>query len=200
MRFVWTDQGDDPSWGVGDKHGIDGYFCPLPSFDLLTPVVLDEASRRGHVQGIYLGHNWLPGKTPAQIAALVSKDYKRIGGAVRKLRVMLNLEEHDPEFIADTLEAWRDLHPYVPTSWSCEPMQGGWMHPEFVQRVLTCRVRVVPQAFWGSPPMAPVETDQVLRDITRRGFPENVVSLFYDAAVLRDRWDGYAFTMGRLPA
>lgn len=196
MRFVWTDAGDDPSWHIGDAHGIHGYFAPL--FDPLTPSVLDEAGRRGHVQGAYLGHGWLPDRDATQLAAAVSQAYKALNGAKRKLRIMFNLEEHDPEFVADVLEEWRNRHPYVPTSWSCEGMQGGWMHPEFVQRVLTCRVRIVPQCFTGN--MTRIEGDAVLRDVIARGFPENVVSLFYDAKNLGLNWDGYAFTMGRLPA
>lgn len=197
MRFIWTDAGDDPSWGVGDAHGIDGYFMPM--FDSLTTraFLRDEVKARGHVAGIYLAHDWpverLP---PLKCAAAVSAEYKRC--QVPGLRVMFNMEEHDPEKIAATLEAWRELHPFVPTSWSPEGMQGGWMHPEFIERVLACRVRVVPQAFTGS--MVRRESDVVKADVVRRGFPENIVSVFYDAAQLGLDWDGYAFTMGRLPA
>lgn len=193
MRYIWTDAGDDPSWEVGDKHGINGYFAPL--WDPITPQVLAEAGRRGHVRGVYLGHNWLPGKSPAEIAAAVSAEYKRLN--IPGLRVMFNLEEHDPEKIASVLEEWRNLHRYVSTSWTMEPMQGGWMFPEFVQRVLNTRVRVVPQTFTGS--MQRFESDVVVRDIVRRGFPETIVSPFYDARQLGLGWDGYAFTMGRLP-
>ena len=204
MRFVWTDAGDDPSWGVGDAHGIDGYFAPL--WDPLTPEVLEEAGERGHVQGAYFGHNWRPGASGVEIAREVSAEYKRL--AIPGLRIMFNLEEHAPEHIASCLEEWRRLRPKVNTSWSCEGMQGGWMGPvllpgqapepgSFIARVLACRVRIVPQSFWGD--MRPIAADQVLRDLTRRGFPEHIVSLFYDASDLGDRWDGYAFTMGRLP-
>lgn len=197
MRFVWTDAGDDPSWSIGDKHGIDGYFAPL--FDSLTPAVLTETINRGHVAGVYLGHNWFPGLSAADLAAKVSAEYVRLQkGRPKKLRVMLNLEEHDPEFVADTLEEWRELHPFVATSWSPEGMQGGWMDPEFVQRILACRVRVVPQAFTGS--MERRESDVVKADVVRRGFPENVVSVFYPANDLGADWDGYAFRMGLLPA
>lgn len=199
MRFVWTDEGDDPTWETGDRHGVDGYFAPL--FDPLTPTVLDEAGRRGHVQGGYIGHKWLPDLGPDALAQRVSKAYDGLGGKQRQLRIMFNLEQHDPEFVAATLEAWRDLKPYVPTSWSPEGMQGGWMSPEFVQRVLTCRVRVVPQAYGGSSrPLQRRESDVVKADVVRRGFPENVVSCFYDAATLEPAtlWDGYAYTMGHL--
>ena len=196
MRFAWTDAGDDPSWHVGDKHGIDGYFMPM--FDPLTSraFLRSEIQGRGHVAGIYLGHGWMPGKTALEVARAVSAEYRRC--QVTGLRVMFNLEEHDPEKIASTLEEWRELHPFVPTSWSPEGMQGGWMNPEFVARVLACRVRVVPQAFTGS--MSRRESDIVKADIVRRGFPENAVSVFYDAAQLGMGWDGYAFSMGRLPA
>lgn len=208
MRFIWTDQGDDPSWHIGDAHGINGYFAPLPSVDPLTPAVLNEAQRRGHVQGIYLGHKWFPGLTAAQLAAKVNADYKALGGAKRGLRVMFNLEEHDPNWVISVLEEWRKLQRNVATSWSMEGMQGGWMGPvlrpgevpepgSFVARVLAARVRLVPQTFTGD--MRRQESDVVLRDLTRRGFPENIISPFYDAKQLGLGWDGYAFTMGRLP-
>lgn len=196
MRFVWTDAGDDPSWEVGDRHLIEGYFAPL--WDPLTPEVLDVAGERGHVQGVYFGNNWRPGMAPEAIAREVSAEYKRL--AIPGLRVMFNLEEQDPDFVARCLEEWRRLRPKINTSWSPAGMQGGWMHPEFVQRVLACRVRVVPQAFLDVPHMNRVESDVILRDIIRRGFPEHVVTCFYDAAQLGVRWEGYAFTMGRLPS
>jgi len=196
MRFVWTDAGDDPSWGVGDAHGIDGYFAPL--WDPITPEVLAEAGRRRSVQGVYFGHNWRPDASCVEIVREVSAEYKRLN--IPGLRVMFNWEQHDPgdpEDIAAGLEEWRRLRPLVGTSWSPEGMQGGWMAPGFVQRVLACRVRVVPQCFVGN--MARRESDIVLRDVIRRGFPESVVSCFYDAAQLGADWNGFAFTMGRLP-
>lgn len=196
MRFVWTDAGDDPSWGIGDQWSIDGYYAPL--FDEITPAVLDEAIRRGHAHGVYFGHNWRPGAGPVELVAEVSEEFFELVRTRPKLRLMWNLEEHDPTFVAAVLEEWRRRHPRVNTSWSCEGMQGGWMSPAFVQRVLACRVRVVPQCFTGG--MSRLESDVVLRDLLRRGFPENIVSPFYDAAQLGQRWDGFAFTMGRLPA
>ncbi len=200
MRYVWTDAGDDPSWTIGDENGIDGYFAPL--FDALTPSVLAEAARRGHVVGGYLGHNWFPGLSAEQLAVKVSAEYKRLQAALptKKLRVMFNLEQHDPEYVADTHEEWRELHPFVGTSWSPEGMQGGWMAPEFVARMMACRVRIVPQAYAGSGrPIERRESDVVKADVVRRGFPENVVSCFYDAAQLGRDWDGFAYTMGHLP-
>jgi hypothetical protein len=197
IRYAWTDAGDDPTWDVGDRHRIDGYFAPL--FDAITPAVLDEAGDLGHVQGAYFGHDWRPGVSAVDIVREVSAEYQRL--AIPGLRIMFNWEQHgpgDPEDIADGLEEWRRLRPKVNTSWSCEGMQGGWMYPTFVQRVLACRVRVVPQCFVGN--MQRRESDVVKADVVRRGFPENAVSCFYDAAQLGVGWDGFCFTAGRLPA
>jgi len=205
VRYVWTDAGDDPDVTHGDTFGINGYFMPM--FDSVTTkaYLRDEIAAKGHAVGIYIGHGWpqYVGKTPAQIAAVVSAEYARL--FVPGLKVQFNLEEHDPEFVASVLEEWRKLRPVTNTSWTMEGMQGGWMGPvttfvdpsHFVQRILECRVRLCPQCFIGN--MARRESDVVLRDLTRRGFPEHIISPFYDAANLGVGWDGFAFTFGRLP-
>lgn len=204
MRFVWTDAGDDPDWGVGDRNGITGYFAPI--FDPLTDSVIEEAVHRGKIAGIAVPHLQLKG-TPDEIADQVSREYDRLSKLVPtvKLRVSLNFEEHDPDLVADRLEAWRERKRFVPTSWSPEGMQGGWMNADFVHRVLACNVRVVPQAYAGAGrdatgKMKRRESDVVKANVVRAGFPENIVSCFYDAAQLGQDWDGYAFTMGHLPA
>lgn len=196
MRFAWTVAGDDPDWATLKRHGITGLYAPL--FDsLTTPAYLREFQQRGYVAGLYLGHNWFPGVSAHHLAEKVNAEYVRLSKGLKDVRVMFNWEQHDPNDIAGGLERWRQLQAKVNTSWSPEGMQGGWMSPDFVQRVLACRVRVVPQAFVGN--MQRRESDMVLRDLTRRGFPENIVSIFYDAAQLGANWDGYAFTAGRLP-
>jgi hypothetical protein len=196
MRFVWTDAGDDPDWGTGDRHGINGYFAPL--WDDITEEVLHEAAQRGHNVGAYFGHNWRPNASAESLVTEVTDEYGRLAARLPQLRLMWNLEQHEPDYIADVLERWRKNFPKVNTSWSPEGMQGGWMSSDFVARVLATKTRVVPQAFVGS--MERRESDIVLRDVVRRGFPENVVSIFYSAAQLGRDWDGYAFRMGTLPA
>ena len=197
MRFCWADAGDDPDYAAGDRHGIDGYFWPL--FDSLTTTVnLLDTQARGHVAGIYMATNWpqFAGKTPTQTAAAVSAEYLRL--AVPGLRVQFDIEEHDPDKIASTLEAWRSLRRGVGTSWTMEGGQGGWMTPEFVQRILACKVRIVPQLYNGA--MTEVwDSLAYARDLTSRGFPDAIISPFYDAAELPVGWDGYCFTAGRLP-
>lgn len=194
MRYVWVDAGNDPDWDKGDRHGITGWFMPM--FDSRTTLaMMKEIKARGKAAGIYFGHGWFGPLTPEQLVLKATAEYKRV--LVPDLRVMFNLEQQDPAYIARVLELWRAKHPRVGTSWSPEGMQGGWMSPDFVSRVVGVRVRVVPQCFTGD--MTRRESDIVLRDLTKRGFPESSVSMFYDAAQLGAGWDGYAFTMGRLP-
>lgn len=201
MKYAWTVAGDDPDYGQGQKHGITGYF--FPAEDSVTTVAeLQKADNTpgGKAIGVYQGAGWWDDLSPEGIAKRMNVEVNRLtkkNMVNRGLKVQFNLEEHDPERIAATLEAWRKLRPTTNTSWSPEGMQGGWMSPMFVARVLACRVRVVPQAFQGN--MQRVESDAVLRNLTRRGFPESSVSIFYDAAQLAPGWDGFAFTMGRLP-
>jgi hypothetical protein len=40
----------------------------------------------------------------------------------------------------------------------------------------------------------------VMRELLRAGFPENIISGFYDAALVTPSsgWDGFAFIQGRL--
>jgi len=149
--------------------------------------------------------NWpqFIGKTPKQIAAIVNAEYTRL--FIPGLKVQFDMEEHDlrpevddPNKIASTLEEWRLFRPWTGTSWTMEANQGGWMSPNFVKRILTCRVRLVPQCYNGA--MTEVwDTLTYARDLTERGFPDSSISPFYDAAKLPVGWDGFAFTMGRLP-
>jgi hypothetical protein len=194
VRFIWTVAGDDPGYDNCRAHGINGLYAPL--FDTLTTkAYLSTFKAEGFANGLYLGHNWFPALSGSALVAKVVAEYKRI--ALPDTRLMLNLEEHDPAKIALVVSAVRAALPKVNLSWSPEGMQGGWMSPEFVAQILAARCRVVPQAFLGN--MTRIESDQVLRDLTRRGFPEHIISIFYDAAALGHNWDGFAFTEGRLP-
>lgn len=203
MRFIWTVAGDDPDYGNCKAHGINGLFAPL--FDSLTSYMyLTEFQARGFTAGLYLGHHWFPNLTALQLANKTADEYLRLtksqgegAPALKDVRLMLNLEEHDPVFVLAVITQVRKRLPKVGVSWSPEGMQGGWMSDAFVQGVLAQRVRVVPQAFIGN--MARVESDQTLRDLLDRGFPASSISIFYDASQLGVNWDGYAFTEGRLP-
>lgn len=205
MKYIWTDAGDDPSWGDGDRHGIDGYFFPMEDAVTTTELV-SEAEGRGHAYGLYQGHNWHPGFTPGQLAQVCLDEYRRItksSTVLKKLRLQVNIEQADPLYIGDVFELLRVKLPTVGLSWSLMGMQGGWMSPSFVARIIVAKVRVVPEAFWGADGRMEgiYDTRALVRNLTERGFPDSLVSPMIDAkyaSIIRG-WDGYAFTMGRLP-
>ena len=199
MRYVWVDVGV-PDYAKGDSHGITGYFMPMYAAQT-TKAQLQDIVNHGRAAGLFVGHNWWgdadspPKLTPAQYAEKANAFYKSV--LVPGLRVQFNLEQHDPEYIASVFEAWRKLQPTVGTSWALEGMQGGWMTPDFVQRVIAAHVRVVPEAYIGQ--MQRVEGDAVLRNLMRRGFPESLISLFFDGEQMGVDAEGYVFTQNRLP-
>src|SRR6187551_3137849 len=103
MRFLWVDAGNDPDFNKGDRHGITGYFMPM--FDArTTPEAIRSIKARGKVAGIYIGHGWFAPISPKDLVAKVAAEYKRV--QVPDLRVMFNLEQHDPGYIAEVLERW----------------------------------------------------------------------------------------------
>jgi len=207
MRFAWCVEGDDPDFAEGDRHSIDGYFYPMDDA-LTTTSEVQKATlwSGGRAVGIYYGHNWHPTFTPGQIAAFIRGEYKRVtknGTVLKQLRVMYNEEEHDPTKILAVLSQVRSALPGVGLSWSPEGMQGGWMSPEFVAEITRLRVRVVPQNFWGADGSIQGDwaADAVLRDLLKRGFKSEQVSLFWDGKTI-DKYrnaEGFVFTMGRLP-
>lgn len=210
MRNVWAVPNDDPSWDRLEQHGVTGVYVAMEGDGLLSKDYLREIQTRVGVAGLYQGHNWHPGESAVQSAQRASAAYAAVTtgtGKVSGVRVMLNWEQHDPQDILLGLREWRRLRPNVNTSWSMEGMQGGWMGPvvtatvsrsAFIAEIVDdIKVRWVPQGFVGN--MARRESDIVLRDLIRRGVPENVVSLFYPAADLGEGWDGFAFTEGLLP-
>lgn len=207
MRYLWVDSGTAPDYAKAGKHGIDGFY-----FDMLnvSKAELQTVSAKGYQVGVYMASNWAPfvGKSGREIAELVNQLVKGLSWSqVNKPKVQVDIEEHDPGKVIACLERLRELQPKRDLSWTLEPWQGGWMSSEFVARVLKCRVRVVPQFYMGPSPaepwdMRPAAGDMVLRDLLKRGFPEQAVSGFYDAldVTSSSRWRGFAFTQQRLSA
>lgn len=203
MKALWVDSGNDPDFAKVVANGIDSLY-----FDMFDPRVtkpyLQNLSDHGYKVGVYMAGNWpqFIGRSAIDVAGTVANRVREIAGTKKPThefpKVQFDLEQHDPAFILACLQAWRKTLPYQDTSWTMEGFQGGWMSSDFVSGILACRVRLVPQAYLGA--MEETAADQVLRDLLRRGIPENVISLFYDAAKLPIGWDGFAFTQGRLPA
>jgi hypothetical protein len=196
MRFAWTVAGDDVDFNAVRAHGVNGLYAPLWD-SLTTNSYVRSFLDNGFQRGVYVGHGWWAPISPSTLATKTVAEYEKVAAGIPNVRIQMNLEQHDPHYIEACLREIRQLLPKVNLSWSPEGMQGGWMSPGFVKEIIDLRVRVVPQAFTGD--MSPRAEDQVLRNLTRRGFPETSVSLFYDAAALPRDWDGFAFTAGRLP-
>lgn len=201
MRALWVDAGNDPDWTKVQNHGITAVYFALsdPPEDWHRRIL--DARKRGYAAGVYAAWNWW-GNFTGRGAAFAEEVNGRILEKVKWPKpswpkVQLDNEEHSPDQILAMLRRWREIQPYQDTSWTMESMQGGWMSEDFVAEVVGLRVRVVPQCYTGD--MRRVESDIALRNLTRRGFPVSLVTMFYDAAQLGLEWDGFAFTQGRLP-
>lgn len=202
MRYLWVDEGNDPDWAKVQAYRMNGLFFAI--FDpRLTKTYIDQVRARGYVVGVYMAWNWPQTRNLSgpQQTELMSERLAEIAGptpAKGHPKCQWNNEEHDPEMIASGLEHWRKLRPTHDTSWTLEAMQGGWFTAEFVQRILATKVRIVPQCYNG-PMTVAWDTLAAARDLTKRGVPDGLISPFFDAARLPEYWDGFAFTMGRLP-
>ena len=204
MRALWVDAGNDADWAKVATHRMTALFYPTSDPPKDVAWRLKETKVRGLAAGLYVASNWGPPHTSTDgitFAEIVSEYMRDVVPAAELKpsypKVQFDIEVHDPEYILETLRRWRTLNPTQDTSWTLEPFQGGWMSAEFVAEIRALKVRVVPQFYLGD--MSPVAQDIALRELLRSGFPESIVSGFYDAAALPNRWDGFAFIQGRLP-
>lgn len=203
MKAVWVDAGNDPHWERIAKHGITRLYFPTsdPTADVARR--LQDVKNRGMTGGLYSAWSWYPGLTGAQYAEEMHRRVKAIapGATPQWPKIQLDDETHDPDRILDMLRRWRQLRPTTDTSWTLEVFQGGWFSPQFCAELVQLRIRVVPQCYVGADGRIDnvVDTLAAARDLTKRGLPDSLVTPFYDAAELPVGWDGFAFTMGRLP-
>lgn len=208
MKALWIDAGNDPIWEKIEAHGITRLYFPVsdPTADVARR--LKDVKDRGLVGGLYSAWNWYTTSGGALVsgaayAEAMHKRVKEIAPAATATwpKIQLDDEEHDPARILQLLRRWRQLRPKTDTSWTLEVFQGGWMSPEFAAEIVRLKIRVVPQCYWPHPTrtLQPVDTLAGARDLTSRGIPDSLVTPFYDAGSLPVAWDGFAFTMGRLP-
>ena len=204
MKSLWVDAGNDPDWAKVESHQITHLFFAL--YDpRVTRSYLSDVAAKGYGTGVYVvstsdsNSAWAEfGPAGKSFADKVSAKVTPLIVSPSKPKVQLDMEEHDAVRVLEALEQFRMLHPKQDVSWTMEAGQGGWMTPEFVDAVLKCKVRLVPQCYNGA--MTEVwDALTFARDLTKRGFPDSIISPFYDAAHLPVGWDGFAFTMGRLP-
>jgi hypothetical protein len=189
---------NDADWQRVAKHGMTALYYPVtdPPADVRRRIM--DTRQRVLTPGLYAAWNWWPALDGAAFAEKVhalATACTPVGTLAPK--VQLDIETHDPGYILAALRRWRALRPYQDTSWTLESMQAGWMTPAFVAEVIQLKIRVVPQYYGGD--MAPFAQDMALRNLIRVGFPEKLVTGFYNAAALPHYWDGFAFSMGTLP-
>ena len=200
MKALWIDAGNDPDWQKLAGHGIRIVYLPVtdPVADVKRRMA--EIRQRKLVVGLYSAWNWLPGNDGAAFAEWTHDHVSNLvpNATPSYPKVQLDNEVHDPAQILAMLRRWRALRPKQDTSWTFEGMQGGWMSPAFVSEVTSLRVRLVPQLYNGAMTQA-WDSLTNARDLTKRGFPDALISPFYDAARLPVGWDGFCFTQGRLP-
>jgi hypothetical protein len=131
------------------------------------------------------------------LARQLDADLLRLGSSNSQCAVLADIEYHDPAYVQAFLGEWRALRPRRVTGWTLEPLQGGWMAPEFVRAVWNAGVQVFPQAYLGN--MSPVDPDLVRSDLIERDFPREAVMPVYNAAHIPTHWDGIAFRFDQLP-
>ena len=204
MRACWIDSGNDPDWVKVKAHEMTHLYFDLFDSRVRTSY-LHNVTTRGYGVGVYVVTNWpqVAGQDGKTFAETVSKQLGVVvpavlGDVASFPKVQLDIEQHDPVFILEALKRWRELRPKRDTSWTFEGSQSGWMSPEFVAEVISRRVRLVPQLYNGA--MTEVwDSLTEARELVAAGFPDGLISPFYDAAHLPVGWSGFAFTMGRLP-
>jgi hypothetical protein len=174
---------DNPKW-----HGVELGIMRDPTWGELTNVEYDKIR--------------LAGKLPTPLGAIdlartLDADLVRLGSSNSQCAVLADIEYHDPAYVQAFLREWRDLRPNRVTGWTLEPLQGGWMAPDFVRAVNAANIGVYPQAYLGN--MSPVDPDLCRSDIVERGVNRRCVSPVYNAAHIPTHWDGIAFRFDQLP-
>lgn len=201
MRAVWVDEGNDANWDLLRKHGITWVFYSLNEPDAALRKRLLETRARGLIAGVYAAWGWAGYVgSGAFFAEAVDKRLKQVcpDATATWPRVQLNDETHDAFRIEQLLRRWRRLRPRTATSWTLEGHQGGWFTPSLVQAITETGIRVVPQCYTG--PMIPTDALAAVRDITKRGVPDSLVTPMYDGKVVNTPYaEGWFFTMGRMP-
>lgn len=218
VRAVWIDQGSDPRGDLRSRFGIRRVYFPshvevsgewmrnprLTADYLYGPAPLRRGGWEAAIGGvgIYFGSSWPIFTTPRTLAGELDVMLELIGADGRRCAVHNNREAHDFDLVA-FLDKWRELRPTRETSWVIEGMQGGRISAA-QRRAINGdpNLTVLAEAFYDEAgrSMLPIDPDRVRCDLIDYGIQRQRAVVMYDAAHLQDRWDGCAFTQGRLPA
>jgi hypothetical protein len=215
MRACWIDASNDADWAKMAANSMTALYYPVsdPIEDVRRRI--SDTKAHSYVPGVYMAWNWpaFDGLAGVDMAELMHSLVAQIEQGIGPVKVQFDYEAHTPVQIRGMLSRFRALRPKQDISWTMEAFQGSWMTVEFVQALIALKVRIVPQLYRhpaSGKDMADkddykdllseqIAQDVALKDLLKRGFPFQSVSGFYDAAALPAWWDGFAFTMGRLP-
>ncbi len=195
MRAVWVDEGSDASLVRLRARGIDSPYYSIRD-PRVTSDYLDAVAAEGFTPGLYAAYNWYPALTGLAFAEKCHYELRRIAW-LGNPPLCADIETHDVSYILAFLKRWRELRPKRRTYWTLEGFQGGLFSPADVRAINAANVHVVPQHYTGD--MRPLAADRIAIDLLARGFDILRLYGFYDAAALPGRWEGFAFTQGRLP-
>lgn len=200
MRAVWIDHGQDASYHRLVSEGItDPYFDardPRLTRSYLAGVKA-EFAKLGVTSspGIYFcsqGDGW-PGSSktaPKVWAKWAYEKTQQIAGDDKTLKVILNCETHDVQWVVSMLKAWRSHSPRRDTLWSPEGHQA-----ELFRGVKLPNVQVGPQCYVGN--MQRIESASEVQAWAAVVPVDRIVPVL-DASALGGWWTGVAFTQGRL--
>lgn len=217
MRAVWLDAGDNPNMIRLSKWGIRRAYWPSHvevSGQWVRNPVLNKRYLYGSAPdykggwraqvgsvGIYFGSSWPVFTDGVDLARELDACLVQFGADSFQCAVHVNREQHDFDLVG-FLREWRDLRPSRDTSWVIEGMQGGRLTPTQVVTINTDpNLTVFAESFYDADgqTMLPYDADRVRCDLIDFGVQRQRALVMYDGAHLSDRWDGCAFTQGRLP-
>lgn len=157
---------------------------------------VDFIHSKGVEVGIFGNSNWVA--SAAGLADLLDATLTTIGATAKQCAVMVDIEQHDPDYVLNWLTAWRKKRATRMSAWTVEPHQAGWFTPALVNAIVKDpNLTVVAQAYLGN--MYPCAHDAVRADLETK-LPADRCSVFYDAKDGAPGYmDGYLFTMERLP-
>lgn len=205
FRAIWMDEGkplnDDRERLLRD------YDITHPVFPMRDPTVtrdvLDDVRARGLPPGLYAVRSWYPNLTPEHFASHVSAELDRIMGSATPADYPFICLDFEPTSVGGILACslqWRKHRPNRVTDLTIEGHQGGLFTGAQLRTVAKRFRFLLPQSY-DAPMTHGWDPYFMARDLVEHGCPLEKIRPFYDAALVNDLqwWDGYAFTMQRLP-
>lgn len=209
MRAIWIDKDagvEEPRLSAAGLQRL--YFAYNEG--RLTKQFLQDFRDRGWQVGLYRGHGWDDDVSAREQAERLNARWEQLYNG-NPLWVMVDEEEHNAQKLLELFGRWRELRPTLATSWTMEPMQGGWWDtsvtpPVFKrdwlegcrQQLLDWNIRFVPQCYGSVVEL--YDPAVVVHNLELGGVPRDMITPFYDAQLLpMKEYDGCAFLQSRLP-